>query len=203
MNGNITNFQCLKFRYQKKIGTFLGWQWSNCTMQVFQEGLCICIHTYIDIPWIEVVTVIRLVNNPKCRFFFLEPKGVSPNVTPPRKKGTITINHYDPISKALFPGVALGGGFDIRFRIRCGCPVSSLGKDEFPQGFFLRYGVLKKKRVLLPQFCWKASNNCGIQYTPHGVGIFSRFQLQDDDLWRWGGCPKKTLIYIYIYKFLA
>ena len=68
--------------------------------------------------------------------FFLEPKGVSPNVTPPRKKGTITINHYDPISKALFPGVAWGGGLILDSESDVAAPFPALEKMNFLRGSF-------------------------------------------------------------------
>lgn len=127
--------------------------------------------------------------------FFLEPKCASQCHPPPQKEGDYyLLTTMLPIVRPYIGGLPLDSESDVA------APFPALEKMNFLRVLF-RYGVLKKKRVLLPQFCWKASSNCGIQYTPHGVGITACFNCRMMTSGG-GGTPKKHwYIYIYIYKF--
>ena len=141
-----------------------------------------------------VVTVIRLVKNPKCRCVFFWNLRVPPPMSrpPQERRGLfITINHYDPISKALFRGWGWHWRVAIRFPSDEAAPFPALEKMNFLRVLF------RKKRALLPQFCWKASSNCGI-YTSWSWNLLACFNCKMMTCGGGGGCPKKTLIYRYI-----
>ena len=77
--------------------------------------------------------------------FFLEPKGVSPNVTPPPKKegDYYVLTTMIPLVRPYIGGLILDSESDVA------APFPALEKMNFLRVLF-RYGVLNKKRVLLP-----------------------------------------------------